>query len=580
MIQETYKISKELINKEIDDIKNEKTTHHNDQIEAMMMFLIALSKILIIKQNVVLKNKKEKTLTNLFPKRELDEMVYKGIFRTIDSPIDIKRTKHKEKPIKIIDIEENRDSAWIIDNIRDSLAHNNFEIDYEQQVVHINNKQRKLVCDIDFYWLIEFSFIINTNKIESDYNILKIQPLIYEKTTEINTMEDILKQYIKNNKSVKELIQNVEVYMYKIELKDNLTQEEIRNLKFEINKYWEREATQIIKTCKEENIKKIIERINKKYSKYITKIERTNVTKQEEYKYIERRIQEFNNFFNIEQSLKKEIILKMLSLHYYNYNEKNEIVEGLDNIMATDYINSNEMAKKYYMIKPEEYQKNKYCYKKEKLLAALYLLGTSIYTLYKEKIFDKTVSYEEIDTSKIKAYDIETPIKLKKQKDEISKKILKNQEYQNVIIKRIKNLEKYINKNQEKLEKIINESKQTLNNIQKEKEKLLEEKIKIQENMLEIKIEDNIEYKEINNQELMRHIRNALAHTWMSYDDTSSTNLMNRIVELKDYNEKHELTFIARAQYKTWMELFNNKIFEDAINTYYEYSFEHTLVKK
>ena len=580
MIYETYKISKELINKEIENLKTEKTKKHNEKQEGMMMLLVALSKLLIIKQDVVLKDKKEKTLKNLFPQNELDEMVYKGIFRIIDTPLDTKRTKHKEKPINIIEIEENKNSLWIIDNIRDSLAHNQFEIDYDKQVLHINNKQKKLICDIDFYWLIEFSFILNNNKIENNNKIFKLQPMIYVKPKKIFSFKDLLtRNPLSNKEEIEEYIENIEIKMYKLILKEELEQEEIQQIKLEINKFWDRETKQIISANKPENVEKTIERMKQKYKKYIIDIQKIEIEPKEEKEYLEKRLQEINNYKYLIIDEREEIIIKLKALYYYNYQEENEIIEGLDNIMGTDFAESNENAKKFYMNNPDELIKNKYCYKKEKLLAALYLLGTTLFTIYKEKIYDKQINYEEIDTTEIKTYDIDNPKKLKKQKIELEKIIYKKQEYQQMLIEKIKKLEKNKEKNKEKIEKIIEEIKIAIMEKQQELEELIEQKMNIQIKLRQIKQKDDLEYFEVSNKELIRHIRNAFAHNWIKYKDETATNLMNRIVEIRDYNNNNEVSFYAQAPYRVWINFFNNEIFEKAIKNYQEETYEHTYKK-
>ena len=149
-----------------------------------------------------------------------------------------------------------------------------------------------------------------------------------------------------------------------------------------------------------------------------------------------------------------------------------------------------------------------------------------------------------------------------------------------MLIEKMKKLEKNKEKNEEKIGKIIEETKKLIMEIQLKKEKSIEEKMKLQVEIEQIKQKDDLEYIEVSNKELMRHIRNALAHNWIRYKDETATNLMNRIVEIRDYNNNNEISFYAQAPYKVWIELFNNEEFEKAIINYAVESFEHTLIKK
>ena len=108
MIYETYLMTKRLINEEIRNIENEVNKINTKQSECFMMLLVAITKLIINKQEIIYKNKKQQTIKSLLPQHEIDNMVRRGIFKIYDKPTDLKRTTHQEKKIKIIDIREDK----------------------------------------------------------------------------------------------------------------------------------------------------------------------------------------------------------------------------------------------------------------------------------------------------------------------------------------------------------------------------------------------------------------------------------------------------------------------------------------
>ena len=586
MNYDAYIMTKKIINKEIEQIEKETQPINSKNTECMMMLLIALTKIIINKQEIVYKNKQQQTITNLIPEYEINNMVRRGIFKIYDTPTAQKRTTHQEKKIKIIDINEEKKNnyPWIIDNIRDSLAHNKFKLNFEKQAIEINNtlEERKLICEIDFYWIIRFSFVLSNTRIENNSRTLKLDPYIYQENQEY--------EQINNIKNLNKLYKSIQTCMLELTLKEDIPEEKIPKIKENIRKIWSQDINIITEKDKEYlmdlyyemqfnnkqidikymlNNKKLKERL-KKIKKYCKEIKKIEYTTEELTEYIENKIKQTKTFTQLNSIDQNKIFTKLIGIKLFNYdNKQTKIEDGLDMIMNNEFSLNNKRADKYYMNNPMERIIEQLCYKEEKLLSALYLLGTTTFMLNKEKIFDKIVDYETIDTKNIIKMDMMTPSRLEETKEQNIELLLKNLKFQKNTLNKINKLNKSKIKNEEKI----------IPQIEKELEKLKQQQIKnkeiktklsiISKQQRKIKTIDNKKYIEVNNKEFMRHLRNALAHTWIYYKD-NNTNPMERIVEIKDFTDKNELAFIAQAPYKEWINLFNNKTFENAIKNYTE----------
>ena len=594
---ETYITTKRLINKEIKDIENEEQTIHTKNEECFMMLLIAITKLIINKEDIVHKNKTQQTQTLLIPEKEINDIVKRGIFKIYDTPTDLKRTTHQEKKIKILDIKEDKknNSAWIIDNIRDSLAHNKFKINYETQTISINNtlEERKLKCEIDFYWIIRLSFILSNNRIENNTRTLKLTPYIYYEETNDSTP-------IKNINQLDKLFKSLKTCMIEIQLKEDIPEKKLYETKNKIRNIWEQDI-EISNPSEEEQqflIDKYFEAIteNKEYNpqfilkerkleerlkiinKYCKNIKIIKPQIGEIRKQIEENMKTNKSYFKQPKEYQKEILIKELATHIYNYdnNEKTQIEDGLDSIMSSDFFQYNKLVLNIYKKNQIQYIVNKYCNKEEKLLSALYLLGTTTFMLYKEKVFDKEIDYTNINIKKFENYDIESPKKIETKNEEITNKLLKKLTQIKQCLGTINKLEKNKQKSKEKILPQLTKQKQTLYNLQQELKIIKQELEPLSIKKEQIKIINNKKYINVNQEEFMRHLRNALAHTWIYYKDNNS-NLMDRIVEIRDYNDKQELVYICRAPYKEWLNLFNNKTFENAIKNYTGETNSHQL---
>lgn len=597
MIYETYLMTKRLINEEIRNIENEVNKINTKQSECFMMLLVAITKLIINKQEIIYKNKKQQTIKSLLPQHEIDNMVRRGIFKIYDKPTDLKRTTHQEKKIKIIDIREDKrkDYSWIIDNIRDSIAHNKFKINYQKQAIEINNtiEERKLKCEIDFYWLIRFSFILSTTRIENNSRTLKLTPLIYLDEKENTQIENI--------NQIEKILKPHKTCMLELTLKDDIPEEKIYEIKEKIRSIWEQQIDlenltqkdrqyimeKILKLkLKQKNYdfkfllyKKIIKERLKKIKSYCKTIKKIKYTEEEYRNYIINKLKSIKIFTKLDKQLQKEIYIKLIGIFLFNYDKKQTIIEnGLDKIMNNDFQQHDKKLQQYYSQNPIEHIVEQLCYKEEKLLSALYLLGTTTFMLYKEEIFDKTVDYEQIELENFLKQDLITPKILEAEKEQNIELLLKKLKNQKKILNKINKLNNNKDKNKEKIIPQIKKELQKLKQQQEEIKIIKKKLLEISKQQKQIKTKNNTKYIEVNNKEFMRHLRNALAHTWIYYKDNNS-NLMERIVEIRDYNDSNELTFIAQAPYKEWLKLLNNNIFENAIKKYTEETFEQQKVK-
>ena len=157
-----FKIIDSIVNDNIMDFKN---------VDFYYFFITSVAaKFISYKEDVWKKNKRTKTISTEFPKEILDNVVFKG--ELLDPKLSIhhkkKRLKYKYNKIEIEEILEDKknDSAWIIDNIRDSIAHGHFYINDESKQIIIKNLQeeRKLICKIDYKTFSMFEELISLER--------------------------------------------------------------------------------------------------------------------------------------------------------------------------------------------------------------------------------------------------------------------------------------------------------------------------------------------------------------------------------------------------------------------------------
>lgn len=576
-----YEYIENLIINAMKRIKNKGPYLNNPQEEVNMMLLVALTKLIIIKKEITEKQKNTDNIKELYPKQELDNIVFKGQFNIYETPISKTTTKILEKPINILEIndEYKNDSIWIINTIRDSIAHGNFSLDFDKQKIIIKNikQYKKLICEIDFYWLIRISNILSTNRIENNSNKLKLAPFMLT-----NEKIEQKKNPMSNVKEVKQLFKNINYYYQTVLIGEKTPVEKIKDIKIKINNFWENTRNKIeeeflsirkINVCDNEiimsNLNKFYEKVENNFGNEVESIEMLYCTEipDKVLDLLSKKILSIKEFTKMDYNTQKVVALKFISLLLYNYDQKDDekIEMGLDCLMSIDYGQTNELAKKYYEENNEEYIGNLYCYDEEKMISLLYMEGLLNFALNKESIFDKYINYDALNLSKIKIYDYEEYNKKYNNLKKIENKLREIEKQITNITKDISNIKKLTQENHKK---------QNTLNIKEEKLKLLKEEILIlkkEKESLQVEISnseydynENKRYLKITSKEkIFRHIRNALAHTWMGYDDDKITDLMRRKVSMKDKNQKGKITFKCEAEYIEWLELFMSNEFKN-----------------
>jgi hypothetical protein len=281
---------------------------------------LCLTYMTLSKEKIIDKDEK-----NNHPLKRLKENVDRS---EIDKVFD--NNFSKEMPV-IINAAVN-DKLWILDNIRDSIMHGQFDIDEEKECFILNNKQsnRTLQAEIPFSWFIAY------------------------------TKNNILSQ-----KKVEEI--NVKGFYYNIDKKDNknirvykeLTNSIFYNVKIEGDKINYSEAEKTVKELfdkysKEEIDESIIEQYRQRIDaepyaydeKYLVSyyIASDKIKKDLQTKYPNNRI----DIEILKQKQKNKIIEeKNLPKEYYSYNllmnilNEIESEKGMNNLKATSNLYEN-----------------------------------------------------------------------------------------------------------------------------------------------------------------------------------------------------------------------------------------------
>lgn len=212
----------------------------------------------------------------------------------------------------------------------------------------------------------------------------------------------------------------------------------------------------------------------------------------------------------------------------------------------------------------------------DKLLSLLKILGNTTFEPYKEKKYNHEIDYKELNLESFIKMDIKTPIILKHQHQKLIEELFKKLYYEKQTLKNINMLKN--NKEQSEKTKAYQIEKEMikLKSQQSEIEKLKKKLYTITNRQRRIRKINNILYIEPDNKDFIRHLIRALENGWIKYKEDNK-NILERIVEINDYNDFGELIYISYAPYKKWIELFNNKIFEEPLKKYNENTYEHTL---
>ena len=155
----------------MDNFLNEKTTLFKDIYTNYSYIFITIARFITYKEDIWKKNKKTKTIATNFSKEILDDFLFNGKFTStkIDFKERSKQNNYSATPITINTIlkGKEKDSVWIIDNIRDSIAHGHYYIDFNTNniIVKNNHEDRLLDCSIKFDLFAIFNELITEERI-------------------------------------------------------------------------------------------------------------------------------------------------------------------------------------------------------------------------------------------------------------------------------------------------------------------------------------------------------------------------------------------------------------------------------
>ena len=561
----------------IDSIVNDDLIDFKDLDFQYFLITSIAAKFISYKEDVWKKNKRTKTISTEFPKKILDDVVFKG--ELLDPKLSIhykkKRIKYKFNKIQIEEIlvgKEN-DSAWIVDNIRDSIAHGHFYIDDTNEQITIKNlhDDRRLICKIDYKTFSLFEELINLeriggytdkklktipiiatyNKGRIDYQSFKnefqlksflkkdIIPFYYE-------VQDIYEQDI--DKRYEDLIS---FYNYFSDLNDKFLK------KFQINTPYEQLVKQSHRYA-DENLQNykvnfVCEPLTDSFINQIIN-------------YISE-VKDFYNYpFNRQYEIVKNLITNLI------LNDTNPIERGIQNIndffalLISIHNTTNVETKNLYQGWLRTFASS---FVQDQKLANLFILGINNYVSNKESVFDTYFEdYTEFDLKNFTYQDYSGYDKLKKRLTDLNNDLtnlnnsliklneVKNKHSNNlkhapddkkeIISTNIENIDVLIAKTDKKIEELTKE----ISNIKKQ---------------IDLAQTDSTGYYiNSNNKSFFNHLRNAFAHNHIKYADDRL--VYNRKIILEDIDDNGDLTFRCTCHYYDLVKLFNNDLFLEALN--------------
>ena len=171
---------------------------------------LAITYMTLSKDLVITKDMKDKN-----PERRLTSSVDMEIF-------DYLFTKEFNEEVPIISKSTGTSKRWIVDSIRDSILHGQYEVDLDNKCFKINNgmKSRELVCTVPFSWIKRYA----------DFHILE-----NKKVTNINITQAFLNQDIANNfnlihneKELEDFTNKLILYNINIESNNEINEKKIQ----------------------------------------------------------------------------------------------------------------------------------------------------------------------------------------------------------------------------------------------------------------------------------------------------------------------------------------------------------------
>lgn len=566
----------------MDDFYTGKTNLFKDEYPFYSYIFITIARFINYKEEIWVKNKKTKDIKTNFSKEILDDFIFNGKFSNIK--IDFRETRKKQsfsfKPVEISKIlkSKEKDSIWIIDNIRDSIAHGHFYIDFNTDKLIIKNNQedRLLHCAIDLELFFVLNELITEERIGgySDKKLTTI-PILYRE----HYIDDPNLISIVNENQLRYLLKNQFKISYSqvediFETNEKQKYEDLGNF-YNFNVRLSEKIFNNFEGAKNKNVgefyKKTIDSyIESKMKNYNIKVHNDNL----DNKTIEKTIaylKEVPNFY--QKNIKEQGLFIYEILKTILQQEKIELENGVMDFVelyseyALQFI---ENRKQIINDLNEQIYSNTFSFKENKRLANLFILATNNFVCNKETIYDKYFDdYNEFNIDNFNYQDYSFYDKLINRLKVIDNDLItannsltkkenaKNKEKNN-LLKAPKDKQTIIQNNINNFDIAINKEKSKINILLLEKNNII--------NLINThKTDSNGKYINNNNKSFFNHIRNALAHNHISYLDDNI--VYNRKILLEDYDDDNNLTFRCIGRYYDFVKLFNNELFLEAINS-------------
>lgn len=565
----------------MDDFLNDRISKFRDEYTNYSYIFITIANFISYKEDIWIKNKKTKSIATNFSKEILDKFVFEGKFKSakIDFREHKKQINFSFTPIKINNILKGKenDSIWIIDNIRDSIAHGHYYMDFNTNSIIISNthEDRLLNCELRFDLFVGLNELVTEERIGGYTDKMLTTPPTLHMMHKIGSP---IITTIKDENQLKYLLKNRYIVSYcqvtKINEKDN---DKKYNDLVKFYNYNVRVMEDMHKKFKtstpidlgEYYVKKMCGYIDTQMNNYDITIFSNHLdeeTTNKVIKYIQEQPKFYTRNITDQGQILHEIIKSVIS------HEEITVERGITDIVEL----YNHSTLKHYLTNPNEIQElenlifsNANSFRENKKLANLFILGTNNFVSNKESIYDKHFDdYTEFDLSNFEYQDYSGYERL------ISRLKVKNEDLNN-LNKSLYNMTLSKNKLNNNLLRAPNDKKIIIQNninnldnsinILNNKINLITQEINILISNINSHQTDNYgDYINNNNKNFFNHLRNAFAHNNIKYLDDRIT--YNRKIVLEDYDDNKNLTFRCVCRYYDLVKLFNDELFLEAIN--------------
>lgn len=566
-----------------DNFLNNKTKIFCDKIPNYSYVFITIARFISYKEDIWIKNKLSKNIYTNFSKEILDDFIFKGKFTTtkIHFYESKKQIKLSVTPIEINNIlsgKEN-DSIWVIDNIRDSITHGHYYIDFKNESIVIKNEQpdRLLNCSIKFDLFFGLNELITEERI-GGYTDKKLTtpPIIhseYEITKKVITN-------IKDENELKHLLKNKFIISYS-QVTDSFETDDKQKYKDLTNfyNYHIRTAESIFRNYQGKINASVSNHYINKMSAYAKDIMKnynikifSNHLNDEIINRVVECIKEKPNFYS--KNMNDQGLILQQILKYIISNEEITIERGV-----TDFVELyTQSALKHETKNEDDIEKlnnlifsNINAFTENKKLANLFILAINNFVSNKETIYDKYFNdYDEFDISNFIYQDYSgynkliNTLKIKNNElntlnNTLTKSLSKRNKFSNNLLNAPETKKIIIQNNIDQISNMINDLNSKINNLIFEINDITNE-LSLHKN------DSNGNYINHNNKNFFNHLRNAFAHNNIKYFDDRIT--YNRKIILEDYDDDKNLTFRCICRYYDLVKLINNDLFLQAITEY------------